>query len=86
LKSARPESTLAPPAPAEANYLRRYARTWINIRSGRSPRTRVLRIARPGEVVVVDSLEAGWYRVVSDDGPVGYVDRGLLTSTPPPNR
>jgi hypothetical protein len=83
-KSLRPDSTPAPPAPPrEAIYLRRYARTWTNIRSGRNPRASVLRVARPGEAVVVDSLEAGWYRVVSDDGPVGYVDRGLLTSTPP---
>jgi hypothetical protein len=74
----------APPTPTDAIYLRRYARTWSNIRSGRSPRASVLRVARPGEPIVVDSLEGGWYRVVSDAGPVGYVDRDLLTSTPPP--
>jgi len=60
----------------------RYASTWVNIRAGRSPRAPVLRILRPGDLVQVDSLQEGWYRVVSQQRPLGYVDRRFLSSSP----
>lgn len=63
---------------------RRYASTWMNLRTERSNRAPVIRILRPGEVVLVDLLEQGWYRVVTDRQALGYVDRRYLDTSPPP--
>ena len=78
-----------PPAPAPApepatpvGAVRRYAGTWINVRSGRNNRAPVIRILHPGDPVVVDSLVRGWYRVVSRGEAVGYLDRRLLDTVP----
>jgi hypothetical protein len=57
--------------------LRRVASTWANVRAERSPRAAVIRVLRPGDVIEVDSLARGWYRVVSDTS-FGYVDQRLL--------
>jgi hypothetical protein len=65
----------APPAGAQ---LQRYARTWVSIREGRSDSAPAVRTLEPGEAVLVDSLSQGWYRVVADGQPVGYVDGGYL--------
>lgn len=67
--------------PLTAN--RWYASTWMNVRAGRSGSAPVVRVLRPGEVVQVDSLSQGWYRLVSGPEPLGYVDRRLLDSSPP---
>lgn len=67
---------------SSAGAIKRYASTWINIRAGRSPRAPVLRILHPGDLVQVDSLEQGWYRVVSGQRTLGYVDRRLLSNSP----
>ena len=37
----------------------------------------------PGELVGVDSLGRGWYRVLVDGVPVGFVDRSSLAPAPP---
>ncbi len=85
---------VAPPAPVPAVVVpapvatgplptqRRYASIWTNVRAARSNTSPVLRILRPGEVVQVDSLARGWYRVMSDGLPVGYADRRLLADAP----
>ncbi len=56
----------------------RSASTWVNVRADPSTESPVLGILQPGEVVEVDSLAQGWYRVQSDRLPAGYVDRRLL--------
>lgn len=71
---------VAPPGPS------RYASTWINVRSARSPRAPVVRVLKPGEAVHVDSLAEGWYQVVTTDAVLGYADRRLLTDEVPANR
>jgi uncharacterized protein YgiM (DUF1202 family) len=63
---------------------RRYASTWTNVRARRSNTAPVVRILRPGEVVLVDSLEEGWYQVVIDRQALGYVDQRYLATAPPP--
>ena len=65
----------APPAGAP---LQRYARTWVSIREGRTDSAPAVRTLAPGEAVLVDSLSQGWYRVVVDGQPAGYVDGGYL--------
>jgi len=79
-----PVVTAAPSTPLKTKTL--YASTWLNLRSAGRNSAPVLRILRPGEVVHVDSLSQGWYRVVSDQQPPGWVDRRLLDTLPPPQQ
>jgi hypothetical protein len=37
----------------------------------------------PGELVMVDSLIRGWYRVLVEGRAVGYVHRSTLAAAPP---
>lgn len=62
---------------------RLYSSTWLNLRADRRNSAPVLRVLKPGEVVRVDSLSQGWYRVVSDADQPGWVDRRLLDTLPP---
>jgi hypothetical protein len=78
-----------PPAdqpPAARSALRRYARTWVNVRAGRSGAAPGVRILSPGESILVDSLRRGWYRVLADGRAQGYVDRTFLDTVPPVGR
>ncbi len=61
----------------------RYASTWINLRAARSSKATIVRVLRPGEPVRVDSLDQGWYQVVTSDQITGYADRRLLTDAAP---
>lgn len=60
-----------------------YSSTWLNLRAERRNSAPVLRVLKPGEVVRVDSLSQGWYRVVSTADQPGWVDRRLLDTLPP---
>jgi hypothetical protein len=62
---------------------RRWAKTWVNVRAGRSGSSDAVRVLDPGEPVGVDSLGQGWYRVLVDGVPLGYVDRTFLAPAPP---
>jgi rRNA maturation protein Nop10 len=78
----------APPAPSTApppgnELLQRWARMWVNVRKARRPDAAIVRVLKPGEPVLVDSLRAQWYRVLIDGRPVGYVYRGYVSATPP---
>jgi hypothetical protein len=77
--------TIVPPEPhtAQRPEDRRWAKTWVNVRAGRSGSSDAVRILNPGELVGVDSLGRGWFRVSVDGVPVGYVDRSLLALAPP---
>ena len=81
------QPTPAPPAEAPAaptgRQLQRYAKTWVNVRGGRSRSSPEVRVLNPGEAVLVDSLVRGWYRVVIDGQPVGYVDGRYLDMEAP---
>lgn len=85
--TAAPAAAPAAPPPEQpppaGPALRRYARTWINVRSGRSGGAPGIRILSPGDTVLVDSLRRGWYRVLVDGRPQGYVDRSYLDTVPP---
>jgi hypothetical protein len=63
--------------------VRRYAGTWINVRSARGNAAPVIRILHPGDPVLVDSLVRGWYRVIASGEAVGYLDRRYLDTLPP---
>jgi hypothetical protein len=82
---------LPPPsglAPSEATAdsgatVRRYTTTWVNVRAGRSNTAPVIRILRPRQMVLVGSLEQGWYRVMNDRQAPGFVDGRYLNAVPP---
>jgi uncharacterized protein YgiM (DUF1202 family) len=83
--TAGPVAPTAPPEPVSIDAAHeRFAQVWANVRAEPSNTAPVLRVLHPGEVVAVDSLQQGWYRVVTDQA-VGYVDQHYL-DTLPPNR
>jgi SH3-like domain-containing protein len=61
----------------------RYSKMWVNVRRARRPTARVVKVLRPGEPVLVDSLSEGWYRVVADGEGVGYVYGRFVDTVPP---
>jgi len=73
--------TIVPPVVFEGE--RRWAKTWVNVRAGRSGSSEAVSVLNPGEPVGVDSLGQGWYRVLVDGVPLGYVDRSFLAPAPP---
>lgn len=75
---------LAPVQLPAVSPARRLARTWVNVRGGRSRATPVVRVLNPGEAVQVDSLGRGWYRVLIDGRAAGYVHRSNLDPVFPP--
>jgi uncharacterized protein YgiM (DUF1202 family) len=75
--SAAPEPATIDPAH------QRYAQVWANLRGERNSTAPILQVLHPGEVVAVDSLQQGWYRVVTDQQAVGYVDQQYLDTLPP---
>lgn len=79
--SPEPAPITATP-PAASRQLQRYAKTWVNVRGARSRNAPAVRVLNPGEVVMVDSLRGGWYRVVIDGQQVGYVDQRYLDVEP----
>ena len=82
--TSRPAPSAPAPAPPPGNeLLQRYARMWVNVRNRRRPDATIVRVLKPGEPVLVDSLRQQWYRVLIDGRPVGYVYRGYLSATAP---
>jgi ribosomal protein L37E len=78
--SSAPSESLPPTAGPQE---RRYTNIWVNVRQARRPTAAVVRVLRPGEPVLVDSLRQNWYRVVADGQAVGYVYRGFVDPAPP---
>jgi hypothetical protein len=54
------------------------ARDWSSVRKARSRRAEREALLMPGDTVLADSLERGWYRVALDGQVLGYVHRSLL--------
>jgi hypothetical protein len=85
--SGRPAAPASRPAvPPGRAGVARYARTWTNVREGRARGARSVRVLKPGEAVLVDSLRRGWYRVLADGRTLGYVHRSNLDAVPPTAR
>jgi hypothetical protein len=81
--TAPPPAVEPTPAPPVSGPLeRRYANTWVNVRTSRSPAAPVVLVLKPQETIMVDSLRQGWYRAVADGRTLGYVDRSLVGTTP----
>lgn len=76
--AARLDTTVTPLAAMSAGEVL-VARTWTNVRESRSKRADVAAVLLPGDTVLADSLERGWYRVALDGDVLGYVQRSTLT-------
>jgi len=79
---AAPPVSPPPPNQTQAGE-HRYAKTWVNVRSGPSGKASIVRILQPGEKIQVDSLQEGWYQVLANGRPDGYVDGNLVDTDRP---
>jgi hypothetical protein len=70
-------TSAAPPGgtPPVVRGVPRVVINWANVRQERLRSSAVVGRLEPGDSVMVDSLSRGWYRVLRDDRPVGYVHR-----------
>jgi SH3 domain-containing protein len=62
---------------------RRFARTWTKVHTGRSIGSEIAAVLLPGDTVVVDSLQRGWWRVALGGEVLGYVSQSTLQTQPP---
>jgi hypothetical protein len=60
------------------------ARTWTSVRRSRSKTADLAAVLLPGDTVLADSLQRGWYRVALEGEVIGYVHRSTLTALPSP--
>jgi len=76
--AARLDTATAAPLPAASAGEVLVARTWTNVRKSRNKLADVEAVLLPGDTVLADSLERGWYRVALDGEVLGYVHRSTL--------
>lgn len=76
--TARLDTASAAARPAEDVGGLLLARTWTNVRSSRSTRAGLQAVLMPGDTVLADSLQRGWYRVALEGEVLGYVHRTTL--------
>ena len=81
--AARRSTATAAPLPAASAGQPLVARTWTNVRKSRNPRADVVAKLLPGDTVLADSLERGWYRVAREGKVLGYVYRSTLAKPRP---
>jgi hypothetical protein len=55
------------------------ARGWTNVRKSRSVSGVIEAMLMPGDTVLADSLQRGWYRVALEGEVLGYAHRSTLT-------
>ncbi|HKG33554.1 MAG TPA: hypothetical protein VKB22_07470, partial [Gemmatimonadales bacterium] len=65
---------------AESGSQLRVARSWTDVRKSRSARAPVEAVLTPGDTVLADSLEQGWYRVMLEGEVLGYAHRSTLAA------
>ena len=68
--------------PAERGNELRVARGWINVRKSRTVSAPLEAVLTPGDTVLADSLEQGWYRVALEGEVLGYSHRSTLAPLP----
>ncbi|MGH7526772.1 MAG: hypothetical protein ACREMX_08700 [Gemmatimonadales bacterium] len=77
--TARLDSATAAALPAASAGELLVARTWTNVRKSRRKSADLEALLMPGDTVLADSLERGWYRVALEGEVLGYVHRSTLT-------
>jgi hypothetical protein len=78
------DTATAAASPAASSGVRRFARTWTNVRSRRSVAGDLAGVLLPGDTVLADSLSRGWWRVTFEGKVMGYVYHAALVTDPPP--
>jgi predicted phosphohydrolase len=76
--AARLDPATAAPLPAASVGEVFVARTWTNVRKWRNKLADVEAVLLPGDTILADSLEGGWYRVRLEGKVLGYVYRSTL--------
>ena len=76
--AARLDTVTAAPLPTASAGEVLVARTWTHVRKSRSKRADVAAVLLPGDTVLADSLDRGWYRVALEGEVLGYVHRSTL--------
>jgi hypothetical protein len=71
-------SRVAAPLPAERGSELLVVRTWTEVRKSRSVTASLEAVLTPGDTVLADSLEQGWYRVTLEGEVLGYAHRSTL--------
>ena len=66
--------------PAESGSELRVARSLTDVRKSRSVRAPLEAVLTPGDTVLADSLERGWYRVALEGEVLGYAHRSKLAA------
>jgi hypothetical protein len=77
--ATRLDTATAAPLPSARAGEVLVTRTWTHVRHSRSKGSDVDAVLLPGDTVLADSLESGWYRVALDGEVLGYVHRSTLT-------
>lgn len=60
----------------------KYVHKNINVRRAPGTKYEIVNTLRPGDIVKVDSLLSGWYRVHKNDRVIGFVSASLLHDNP----
>ena len=76
--AARLDTVTPSPLPTASAGEVLVARTWTNVRKSRSKGADVEAVLLPGDTVLADSLDRGWYRVALEGEVLGYVRRSTL--------
>jgi hypothetical protein len=76
--AAQLDTVTAAPLPTASAGQLLVARSWTNVRKSRSKRADLEAVLLPGDTVLADSLEHGWYRVALDGEVLGYAHRSTL--------
>jgi hypothetical protein len=78
------DTAMAAALPTPAQGQRRFARTWTNVRVHRSAAADVVGVLLPGDTVIADSLDRGWWRVTFEGHVIGYAFQSTLVADAPP--
>jgi hypothetical protein len=76
----RLETTSAAAVPASSPSEVLVARGWTSVRKSRSRSAPLEAVLTPGDTVVADSLERGWYRVALEGEVLGYSHQSTLAT------
>ena len=80
--AAGPDTTIGAASPTAGPVERRFARTWTNVRTRRSPAGDIAAVLLPGDTVLVDSLLRGWWRITLEGRVLGYAHQSMLETEP----
>ena len=76
--AALPAPSALPDSAPSAEAVPRYARTWTKVHDRRSVDAELVAVLLPGDTVLADSLDRGWWRVALEGRVLGYVSARTL--------